>query len=62
MINDKIKIKVIFRIDYLVKKLGGTIYELELKSLRKKYIYKDISDEEYIRDKNYLMDLKKITE
>lgn len=62
MINDKIKIKVIFGIDYLVKKLGGTIYEAELKALRKKYIYKDISDEEYIRDKTYLINLKKITE
>ena len=60
MVHDKQKTKVVFAIDYLAKRFSGTIYEQELKLLRKKYIYKDISVEEYSRDRFYLIELKKL--
>lgn len=60
MVNEKIKIKVIFVIDKLSKRFKDTCFEKELISLRKKYIYKDISNEEFLKDKLWLSELKKL--
>ena len=58
--DDKIKLKVITYIDGLQPKLKGTIYHNELNSLRKKYIYKDISLDELKTDVGYLKQIKRI--
>lgn len=56
--DDKTKMKVIIYIDNLQPKLKGTIYHNELLSLRKKYIYKDVSFDELKTDVGYLRNLK----
>ena len=58
--DDKVKMKVITYIDKLQPKLKGTIYHGELLSLRKKYIYKDISFDELKTDVGYLKGVRKI--
>jgi|LakMenEpi03Aug12_release.lakeMendotaPanAssembly.Ray.scaffolds.fasta_scaffold1574815_2 hypothetical protein len=58
--DDKTKMKVIIYIDNLQPKLKGTIYHNELLSLRKKYIYKDVSFDELKTDVGYLKQIKKI--
>jgi hypothetical protein len=58
--DDKTKMKVIIYIDGLQPKLKGTIYDNELLSLRKKYIYKDVSFDELKTDVGYLKQIKKI--
>ena len=58
--DDKTKMKVIIYIDGLQPKLKGTIYHNELLSLRKKYIYKDVSFDELKTDVGYLKQIKKI--
>jgi hypothetical protein len=58
--DDKTKMKVIIYIDSLQPKLKGTIYDNELLSLRKKYIYKDVSFDELKTDVGYLKQIKKI--
>ena len=58
--DDKTKMKVIIYIDSLQPKLKGTIYDKELFSLRKKYIYKDVSFDELKTDVGYLKQIKKI--
>lgn len=59
-LDDKTKMKVIIYIDSLQPKLKGTIYDNELLSLRKKYIYKDISLDELKTDVGYLKQIKRI--
>jgi hypothetical protein len=58
--DDKTKMKVIIYIDSLQPKLKGTIYHNELLSLRKKYIYKDVSLDELKTDVGYLKNIKRI--
>ena len=58
--DDKTKMKVIIFIDKVRPKLEHTIYNNELLSLRKKYIYKDICREEFRKDITYLKDIKRI--
>lgn len=59
--NEEAKLKVIRMIDKLRNEMfKGTIYDGELKMLRKKYIYKDISKEELIKDVLYLKNMKNI--
>jgi hypothetical protein len=58
--KDKLKIEVISFIDTIQPSFIHTIYEKELKQLRAKYIYKDISKNEVIKDVNYLKCLKNI--
>ena len=58
--DDKTKMKVIIYIDSLQPKLKGTIYDNELLSLRKKYIYKDVSFDELKTDVGYLKQIKRI--
>ena len=59
-VDDETKLKVIFTISNLKKNFIGTIYASELRGLRRKYIYKDISLDELKRDVNWLNDLRKI--
>jgi hypothetical protein len=59
-VDDETKLKVIFTISNLKKNFIGTIYASELRGLRRKYIYKDISFDELKRDVNWLNDLRKI--
>ena len=58
--DEKTKMKVIIYIDGLQPKLKGTIYHNELLSLRKKYIYKDVSLDELKTDVGYLRNIKRI--
>ena len=51
---------MIFACDVLLRRFNGTIYEAELQNLRQKYIYKDIPDEEYLKDRDWIIELKKI--
>jgi hypothetical protein len=61
MKQEEAKLKVIFQIDGLESTFRHTIYERELKKLRAKYIYKDISNPELLNDIKYLKELKKLT-
>jgi hypothetical protein len=55
------KLKLIGFIDQLREEMfKGTTYDAELKMLRKKYIYKDISRGEFLRDVEYLTNMKNI--
>ena len=58
--DDKTKMKVIIFIDKVRPKLEGTVYNNELLSLRKKYIYKDVSLDELKTDVIYIKNIKKI--
>jgi hypothetical protein len=58
--DDKTKMKVIIFIDKVRPKLEHTVYNNELLSLRKKYIYKDVSVEELKSDVVYLKNIKRI--
>lgn len=58
--DDKNKLDVISSIDKLQPKLRSTIYERELKSMREKYVFKDISYQEFLKDVYYLKQIKKI--
>jgi len=58
--DDKTKMKVIIFIDKVRPKLEGTVYNNELLSLRKKYIYKDVSLDELKTDVGYLKNIKRI--
>ena len=58
MIGEVEKLEFIFSIDRWLKPVEGTIYEKELKALRRKYIYKDISTDDYNKDKQYLNNIK----
>jgi hypothetical protein len=60
MKQDKAKIKVISFIDKIEDKFIHTLYERELRQLRNKYIFKDISNAELIKDINYLKELNTI--
>lgn len=57
MINDKLKLKVIWKTEECLEKLKGTAYERELNSLKRKYIYKDISGSEFVDDLIYLKNI-----
>ena len=59
--KDKLKIEVISTIDKLENYFDSSIYKKELKMLRLKYIYKDISNQELLKDIKYLKDLYSIT-
>jgi len=59
--KDKLKIEVISTIDKLQNYFDSSIYKKELKMLRLKYIYKDISNGELLNDIKYLKNLHSIT-
>jgi hypothetical protein len=59
--KEKLKIEVISTIDKLENYFDSSIYKKELKMLRLKYIYKDISNQELLKDIKYLKDLYSIT-
>jgi hypothetical protein len=59
--KEKLKIEVISTIDKLQNYFDSSIYRRELKMLRLKYIYKDISNGELLKDIKYLKDLYSIT-
>lgn len=50
MINDKLKTEIITKIDEWFPLVGGSVWGIELKLMRSKYIFKDISNDEYQRD------------
>jgi hypothetical protein len=60
MVDDKRKIKIIWFIDLLEDRFIGSIYSDELKMMRLKYIYKDISEVDLKKDVEWLKNLKKI--
>ena len=59
--NEKTKIKVIDIIDRLRPRFTHTVYFSELKMMRLKYIYKDISSNELKKDLTYLKNLSDIS-
>lgn len=61
MINDALKLSVIDFIDSLIPYLETTIYLTDLQKLREKYIYKDISSNDYNQDIQFLKELYKLT-
>jgi hypothetical protein len=58
--NDGQKLKLIDCIDKLDYKFKGTIFYSELKMMRLKYIYKDISYIELNKDVDYLRNIRQI--
>lgn len=59
--NDEMKKKVIVYIDYLNEKgWNQTAWRIELNNLRSKYIFKDISLEEFRKDIKWLSDLRQL--
>jgi vacuolar-type H+-ATPase subunit C/Vma6 len=61
IVNDEMKLKVIFTIDKLSRHFTGTIYASELRGLRRKYIYKDISLLQLKLDVDWLKNLIKLS-
>jgi predicted transcriptional regulator len=59
-VDEKTKLEVIRMIDRIKSKLVGTIYASELRGIRRKYIYKDISFSEFKNDLSKLKDYKNI--
>lgn len=59
-VEEKWKLSVIGRIDKFSKYLEGTQYHRDMSSMRKKYIYKDISPDEFLKDVRYLRNIKNI--
>lgn len=60
--TNELKIMVIDFIDYVTEKLYHKGYEKELSELRRKYIFKDISQEEFQKDINRLKYMKELCE
>jgi len=59
--KDEMKQKVIAYIDYLNEKgWNETAWRVELNNLRSKYIFKDISPEEFRKDIKWLSDLRQL--
>ena len=57
------KVQLIGFIDfYSTKFVKKSLFTKELNQLRNKYIYKDISLDEFNKDKKYLKDVKEILE
>jgi hypothetical protein len=50
MINDKCKGEIISKIDDWFPLVEGSIWGMELKLMRSKYIFKDVSKEDYEKD------------
>ena len=50
MINDKLKSEMISKIDEWFPLVEGSVWGIELKLMRSKYIFKDISNDEYQKD------------
>jgi hypothetical protein len=60
MVDDKRKIKIIWFIDLLEDRFKDSVYSGELKMMRLRYIYKDISEVDLKKDVEWLKNLKKI--
>ena len=50
MISDKLKSETISKIDEWFPLVEGSVWGRELKLMRSKYIFKDISNDEYQKD------------
>jgi hypothetical protein len=59
-VNDSHKLRIIFLIDILLSVFNNTAWTPELKMLRKKYIYKDISYDELKKDYKFIKDIAEI--
>ena len=58
---DHLKISLIFFIEKIYPHFEDSkIYRMELKAMRARYIYKDISKAEFLKDVAYLKNLKDI--
>jgi len=57
-VKDETKIKVIHFINKYEDYLRGTSLERDIKSIKKRYIYKDISNDEFKKDILYLQRVK----
>jgi hypothetical protein len=59
--KDEMKKKVIVYIDYLIERgWNQTAWRIELNNLRNKYVFKDISLEEFRKDIKWLSDLRQL--
>ena len=58
MISDKDKLEVIFSIDRWLPLVKESVYEKELKDLRRKYVYKDVSTDDWKKDLKLIEDVK----
>jgi hypothetical protein len=59
--KDEMKKKVIVYIDYLNERgWNQTAWRIELNNLRSKYVFKDISLEEFRKDIKWLSDLRQL--
>ena len=59
-VEEKHKIKVIHFCNDISKKTIGTIYHKDIRAIKNRYIYKDISIDEFKKDVQYLNNLKNI--
>lgn len=59
--KDEMKKKVIVYIDYLIERgWNQSAWRVELNDLRNKYVFKDISLEEFRKDIKWLSDLRQL--
>lgn len=61
-INENWKLWVIDFVDYLTQKLYHEEYKRELNSIRSKYIFKDISEKDFLIDIKRLKQIKEVCE
>jgi hypothetical protein len=58
MTSNKDKLEFIFSIDRWLPLVKNSVYEKELKDLRRKYIYKDVSTEDFKKDLEFIDNIK----
>ena len=58
MISDKLKSEMISKIDEWFPLVEGSVWGIELKLMRSKYIFKDISNDEYQKDLSILKNIE----
>ena len=58
MISDKLKMEIISKIDEWFPLVEGSFWGIELKLMRSKYIFKDISNDEYQKDLSILKNIE----
>lgn len=61
-INESWKLWMIDFVDYITDKLFHEEYKRELNSIRSKYIFKDISEEVFLKDMKRLKQIKEVCE
>ena len=61
-INESWKLWIIDFVDYITDKLFHEEYKRELNSIRSKYIFKDISEEVFLKDMKRLKQIREVCE